>query len=153
MDEKRAWFERDFYPKMTRYLTPEQNSFIRKFVNYFTRSQTEIKPALGHYDLSHDHIIIDNLGNISGIIDFGDLTIGDPANEFYWMQDCAKDLTQKIYQKYTGPKEKTFLQRCKDHHIDKWIFLLYDGKIRRKNKSLWKDALRQLNKIMASQTG
>lgn len=151
-EEKQKWFAREFYPKMTKYLTLKQNVFVRKFISHFTQLQAKIKPVLGHFDLSHDHIIIDSNGTISGIIDFGDISISDPAKEFNGFHDCDHKLPEQIYQYYKGPKDPQFLGRCRDHFIDRWIYLLYDGKIRRKSKFLWREANQRINKIIKTTT-
>ena len=150
LEEKQKWFNKEYYPKMTRYLTTAQNAFIKKFITNFCNSQRSIKPVLGHYDLSHDHIIMNKDGTISGIIDFGDLSIEDPAKEFNGFIDYSNDvdIAKQIYKHYRGPRDPKFLKRCREHFIDRWIFLLYDGKIRRKNKHLWKEANNTINKII-----
>lgn len=148
LNEKRKWFEKEFFPKMTQHLTSDQNRFVKKFMEHFCTSQHKIKPVLGHYDLSHDHIIMNNDGTISGIIDFGDVSISDPANEFNGFWDYDPKLPKQIYKYYQGHKDPTFLQRCQDHFIHRWIYLLYDGLIRRKNMALWKEARQRINSII-----
>lgn len=47
------------------------------------RDQWEYQPALVHGDLSSDHMLFDRATRaITGIIDFGDMAIGDPAGDF-----------------------------------------------------------------------
>lgn len=150
LNEKRKWFEKEFFPKMTKHLTPEQNRFVKNFMEYFCASQYKIKPVLGHYDLSHDHIIVNENGTIAGIIDFGDMSISDPAHEFNGFWDYDSRLPRQIYAYYRGPKDSLFLQRCRDHFIHRWIYLLYDGLIRRKNMSLWHEARTRINSIISA---
>jgi len=69
LKEKEKWFQDEFYPKMSSSLTLEENTFIQNFVLSFCRSQHSVQPVIGHYDLSHDHIIMAPDGSISGIID------------------------------------------------------------------------------------
>ena len=38
--------------------------------------------CLVHYDLTEDHIYLNDQGGLEGIIDFGDARIGRPSNEF-----------------------------------------------------------------------
>lgn len=151
LNEKWKWFEKEFFPKMTKHLTPRQNRFIKNFMEYFCSSQYSIKPVLGHYDLSHDHIIMNKNGTISGIIDFGDVCISDPAHEFNGFWDYDPKLPKRIYQYYKGPKDDRFLQRCKDHFIHRWIYLLYDGLIRRKNMALWREARQRINAFIKTE--
>ena len=145
---KKKWFEDEFYPKMTKYLSAKQSDFIRNFFTYLARSRYRLKMTLGHHDLSHDHIIMKPDGTISGIIDFGDISIGDPAHEFNGFWDYDEKLPKQIYKYYGGPKDKQFLKRCRDHFIHRWIYLLYDSKFRRKSKALWKEAKQRIDEII-----
>jgi len=148
VNKKATWFEEEFYPKMTAHLTADENTFIRDFVVSFCKSQHMIHPVLGHFDLGHDHILMNPDGSISGIIDFGDISIADPANEFEGLMFYDKNLPNQIYELYTGPKDATFLSRCKDHYVHKWIYLLYDGLVRRNNMELWEEARKKLQELM-----
>lgn len=148
LKEKRAWFESEFFPKVSIHLSSKQNTFIHKFVNYFCTTSYSITPVLGHYDLSHDHIIMNKNGTIAGIIDFGDISMSDPANEFNGFWDYDSKFPRQIYKLYGGPKDADFLKRCRDHFIHRWIYLLYDGLIRRKNPNLFKEAKGRINSIM-----
>lgn len=148
LKEKRTWFESEFFPKVSSHLSAKQNAFINKFLDYFCTTSYSITPVLGHFDLSHDHIIMNNNGTISGIIDFGDVSISDPAHEFNGFWDYDSKLPSQIYKLYCGPKDANFLRRCRDHYIHRWIYLLYDGLIRRKNPSLFKEANGRINSIM-----
>ena len=149
LEDKQKWFRNEFEKKVSKKLTAKQNKFIKNFIASHYKSQYSVKPTLGHFDLSHDHIIMNKDGSISGIIDFGDLTIGDPAHEFNGFFDYDKKMAVQIYKLYTGPKDKDFFKRAKEHFIHRWIYLLYDGLIRRKNKALWKEANKQINKIIS----
>lgn len=149
---KQKWFAREFVPKVSPKLTPTQNDFIRSFVNTFYKSQYSVRPVLGHFDLSHDHVIMKRDGTISGIIDFGDLSISDPAREFNGFVDFDENLPKLIYKYYKGPKDPNFLKRCKGHYIHRWIYLLYDGLVRRKDKALWLQANREIDKIIRLET-
>lgn len=63
---------------------------FRDFFNQLNMGSWE--PALLHGDLSCDHILVD-AGKISGIIDFGDLMVGDPAFDWSgWESGSAPDV-------------------------------------------------------------
>ena len=65
------------------------------FLDFFNQLNTITwEPALLHGDLSRDHIMVD-AGTISGIIDFGDLMVGDPAFDWAgWESGSAPDTYQ-----------------------------------------------------------
>ena len=67
-----------------------------------------------HRDLSSDqHILCDpKKVEITGIIDWEDTSIGDPAIDFtgiYW--DCREEFTKRVLAKYGGKVDKTFWER------------------------------------------
>lgn len=71
-------------------------------------------PLFIHRDLSGDaHILCDpERVEITGIIDWEDAAIGDPAIDFtgiYW--DCGEEFTRRVLAKYAGKVDKTFWER------------------------------------------
>jgi aminoglycoside 2''-phosphotransferase len=67
-----------------------------------------------HRDLSGDqHILCDpEKEKITGIIDWEDATIGDPAIDFtgiYW--DCREKFTKQVLARYGGEVDKTLWER------------------------------------------
>ncbi len=65
------------------------NDHFQDFFNQLNMGSWE--PVLLHGDLSCDHILVD-AGKISGIIDFGDLMVGDPAFDWSgWESGSAPD--------------------------------------------------------------
>jgi aminoglycoside 2''-phosphotransferase len=69
-------------------------------------------PTLCHGDLSVDHIIVDAaVGRLTGVIDFGDLTIGDPAGEFTWRADYGEAFFRSVLSHYAAPQGGAFAER------------------------------------------
>ena len=71
-------------------------------------------PVVVHHDLSgDDHILCEpERAKITGIIDWGDVAIGDPAIDFtglYW--DCGEEFTNQVLAKYGGTVDQTFWER------------------------------------------
>jgi aminoglycoside 2''-phosphotransferase len=65
-----------------------------------------------HFDIKPDHVIVNpDTQEISGIIDFGDMKIGDPAYDFTFFALYPIDLTPFVLQAYTLAKDVTFTQR------------------------------------------
>ncbi|USK54249.1 aminoglycoside phosphotransferase family protein [Cytobacillus solani] len=57
-------------------------------------------PKLLHADLSMDHLLFDlKRQEITGIIDFGDMKIGDPDYEYlYLLEECGETFTKKVME-------------------------------------------------------
>lgn len=146
--ENQKWFKTEFEPKVYKKLSPKQRAFIKNFTSTFYKSSQTIQPVLGHFDLSHDHILVNKAEDIAGIIDFGDVNLSDPAREFNGFFDFDKKLAAAVYKFYRGPKDPGFLKRARDHEVHRWIYLLYDGLIRRKDKALWEAANQEINRTI-----
>ena len=71
------------------------------------------KPVLLHGDLSEEHILCDlDRGVITGIIDWGDACIGDPALDFTWLLDYGNSFIREVLDSYRGTTDRTFLKRA-----------------------------------------
>jgi aminoglycoside 2''-phosphotransferase len=73
----------------------------------------DFRPTLIHYDLGATHILCDPAtATISGVIDWGDAAIGDPAIDFVGLlDDCGTDLTERVLAAYAGDIDVTFRSR------------------------------------------
>jgi aminoglycoside 2''-phosphotransferase len=71
------------------------------------------RPGLIHRDLTGEHILCDpTRGLITGIIDWGDATIGDPALDFVGLLwDAGRDFTEAVLAGYQGQVDETFWDR------------------------------------------
>ena len=76
----------------------------------FTSSLADLKhvewsPTLCHGDLTSDHILTDSsgAGHITGIIDFGDVCVGDPAGDFVWRLEYGDDFFRRVLASYHAP--------------------------------------------------
>ncbi len=71
------------------------------------------QPRLIHCDLACEHIFCDpKRGVLTGVIDWGDVTIGDTAIDFvglYWTH--GKQFTEQILMRYQHPIDENFWQR------------------------------------------
>ncbi|HEY7357567.1 MAG TPA: phosphotransferase [Ktedonobacterales bacterium] len=71
------------------------------------------RPALIHRDLSSDHILYDAAsGALAGIIDWGDVFIGDPAMDFVGLLgEYGRAFAEATLAGYRGEQDATFWQR------------------------------------------
>ena len=63
-----------------------------------------------HRNLYSSHILVDKKG-ITGIIDFSDKRIDDPARDFTELWDYGEAFVNDVYKLYKGPKDKDFIER------------------------------------------
>lgn len=102
------------------------------FENFLSREDNfHFQPVLTHGDLSPEHILFDREGKrISGVIDFGDVRIGDPAYDFQF--DYGDDFLRGITADYQGEIDEAFPRRLQFYNR-RWPFheILYGQYSRR----------------------
>ena len=79
-------------------------------------AQSPSQGVLLHGDLTYDNILVDPInGNVTGVIDFGDAQIGDPAFDFRTLVECfGEEASSKVYSQYASLRDErddTFWQR------------------------------------------
>lgn len=91
----------------------EQQWTITLFENFLeTIAKTPIKSVLTHSDIMPEHIIVDpKTHTLSGIIDFGDIVIADPAYDFTFLARYGQDFLNEAYQNYSLPRDGVFETR------------------------------------------
>lgn len=82
-------------------------SSLRKFLeDFFARSlaggaEWTYEPVLLHGDLSPEHLLVDAVrGEITGVIDWGDVAIGNPARDFIYFYDWGPDFLALSLETY-----------------------------------------------------
>ena len=92
-----------------------------RWEHFFTnKAYTTFQSVLTHRDLGGDHILCTpEHGHITGILDWGDLAIGDPAHDFVRLvAERGKAFVERLLTGYRGEVNASFWQR-----VD---FYLYD---------------------------
>ncbi|WP_338452936.1 aminoglycoside phosphotransferase family protein [Niallia oryzisoli] len=86
------------YPKIDQVM----KTYISfRFERYLENKENfRYSPKLLHADLSLDHLLFDKKKQeITGIIDFGDMKIGDPDYEYiYLLEECGEAFTKKVME-------------------------------------------------------
>jgi aminoglycoside 2''-phosphotransferase len=72
------------------------------------------QPVVLHADLTGDHILVDiTSGQIAGIIDWGDATVGDPAYDFAGLlADYGTEFAGQVLAGYGRPVDPSFMERA-----------------------------------------
>ncbi len=87
------------------------DAFYDAFICVCRRSQS---CTVIHGDLSGDHRLLDiKQRKLSGIIDFADAAIGDPAHDFSFFWSYGDDIAKSVYKKYGRHKDKELLNRSR----------------------------------------
>jgi len=71
------------------------------------------QPVLIHCDLACEHILCDlEHGRLTGVIDWGDATIGDPTMDFVGLHDWrGREFTERVLANYQGVVDGAFWRR------------------------------------------
>lgn len=85
-------------------LPPSVNTRLFEFWESYLIDENNFifEPALMHHDLSVNHILVDgNNMTLEGVIDWGDVAVGDPAIDFVgFVWEHGRDLTEAVLAKY-----------------------------------------------------
>ncbi|PGM90409.1 aminoglycoside phosphotransferase family protein [Bacillus cereus] len=107
--EKTLTYWKELQTKLNQYLTNSFTSLQKSalnslFENFLTCiAKSPFQNTIIHADFTHHHILFNNLNKtISGVIDFGDAQIGDPAFDFAGLYyDFGHEFTTSVYEQYS----------------------------------------------------
>lgn len=108
-----------YYRAMELYVFPKIERRERLWITHvfyeflFPSDHFRFKPCLIHGDFKNDHIFHDpSSGKITGIIDFGQLKMGDPAYDYHDLcLTYGESFTRTVFDFYEGPSDRTFFRR------------------------------------------
>jgi aminoglycoside 2''-phosphotransferase len=106
--ELRETCGRDVSPLLSREERTRVAVFWRSFLD--DDRYVRFQPVLIHADLGLDHILVDEQrATITGVIDFGDAVVGDPALDFVGFDEA---LRQDVLSNYDLTIDETLLDRA-----------------------------------------
>jgi hypothetical protein len=108
VDRQHARIRSHVYP----VLDPGARLFLDRLFDAFLGNAryTDRPLTLCHGDLSSDHILVEGQGGrlrLSGVIDFGDVCIGDPSGDFAaWRGEYGDEFFWRVLESYPGTAEE-----------------------------------------------
>lgn len=110
-----------------------------------------IFPVLIHSDIGPEHIIVNPENHfLSGIIDFGDIEIADPAYDFTFLDLYERDFLNEVYRSYGLPRDSLFEKRKKFYRESKFVINL-EHSLKLKDRERIKVHKNQLSEYVNSQ--
>ncbi|MFS8514083.1 MAG: aminoglycoside phosphotransferase family protein [Planifilum fulgidum] len=105
----RLWEER-VLRELDPFLESAVRGWFRRLLEILDSSSVRLTPI--HGDLSADHVLI-RCGRLSGVIDWGDACLGDPALDFaaLW-HELGETFAREVAKHGTGGREGTFWLRA-----------------------------------------
>ncbi len=70
-------------------------------------------PGLTHGDIGPEHVLITDAGDLAGVIDWGDLAVGDPVVDLAWAINAMPEVGERVLGAYGGPPDDRFLARSR----------------------------------------
>jgi aminoglycoside 2''-phosphotransferase len=71
-------------------------------------------PVLVHADLGVEHVLVDEAGFVTGMLDFEEACLGDPAIDFVGLQIAfGDDVVRDVVARYGGPPDPGFVPRLR----------------------------------------
>ncbi|QHT61352.1 phosphotransferase [Paenibacillus lycopersici] len=99
-----------FLSKVLVYLSPEEFGAIEGYLSGLQTDRVETMNVLLHGDLHFKNMLVNENGIVSGIIDWGDLSVGHPACDlsvaYSFLPPCARGV---FFETYGGADEETKL--------------------------------------------
>lgn len=107
------WIRTEAFPR----LRERERSWAQRTCEAYLGDASHFRftPVLIHHDLEASHILLDaRSGRITGVIDWGDAGVGDPAFDFagLWM-DLGESVTRRVLRRYRGPRDAALLERTR----------------------------------------
>jgi len=69
--------------------------------------------CLTHGDIGPAHVLLTEGGDLSGVIDWGDASVGDPAADLAWILHAAPAVGERVLAAYGGPPDDRFVARTR----------------------------------------
>jgi aminoglycoside phosphotransferase (APT) family kinase protein len=86
----------------------------------------QLPEVLIHGDVYSNHLLWDSKTNVLGLIDFSDMTRGDPAIDFAELYEYGSSFVRAVYDQYTGLKDDTFLERAWQYQRWVGVYMMSD---------------------------
>ncbi|ETT65806.1 aminoglycoside phosphotransferase [Paenibacillus sp. FSL R7-277] len=99
-----------FLSKVVEHLSPEESGVIEAYINSLQKDRVEAVNALLHGDLHFKNMLVNENGIVSGIIDWGDLSVGHPACDLSVAYSFLPPYARGVFfETYGGADEETKL--------------------------------------------
>lgn len=99
-----------FLTKVVEHLSPEEFDVIEAYISSLQKDRVEAVNTLLHGDLHFKNMLVNENGIVSGIIDWGDLSIGHPACDLSVAYSFLPPYARGVFfETYGGADEETKL--------------------------------------------
>lgn len=68
--------------------------------------------CITHGDIGPPHVLVQEDGNLAGVVDWGDMEVGDPANDLAWVLGAMPKVGERVLSAYGGEPDARFRLRA-----------------------------------------
>lgn len=116
IDALSAWSDRfeKIKSKVFPYLDKKEQDWTIKIFTAFLKlvKDNPVENKVTHSDIMPEHVIVDPQNQtLTGIIDFGDIEISDPAYDFTFLKKYGKEFLDEAYRNYAFKRDPVFEKR------------------------------------------
>ncbi len=92
-------------------LSPAERATAERTLTAFLDDDDNFRFATGltHGDIGPAHVLITDAGDLAGVIDWGDLEVGDPVFDLAWVINAMPEVGERVLGAYGGPPDDRFL--------------------------------------------
>lgn len=98
-------------------LDPDEVSSAESAFDRFLAGVSSFALGVVHRDLGPEHVLVRSSGDLAGVIDWGDVGIGDPAIDFSWLLFGAPEVGERALGAYGGEPDAAFRDRARFYHV------------------------------------
>lgn len=137
--EHRTWCV-EHLPIIKKKLSTSQALKLQNLFDEFTHISFRERNVVTHQDFTSDHILFDTKKNkITGIIDFGEVQISDPAIDIARMWEYGEPFVDLVLR-YYKTNDKKIKIKSREKYLYLCISLLFYG-IKKKRRDYWRRGL------------
>jgi aminoglycoside 2''-phosphotransferase len=110
MREQLSWMRTDVVPLLK---GDEATSCEERFDSFLEDDEAwRFAPCLIHDDIGPEHVLVSLSGDLVGVVDWEDLTVGDPVSDFAWLLHARPEDGERALGAYGGAPDPTFRMRA-----------------------------------------
>jgi aminoglycoside phosphotransferase (APT) family kinase protein len=106
-----------FQARVLPLLARDQRDDAERRVRAYLADRVAFRPALVHRDLGPEHVLVAD-GCVSGVIDWADVRVADPAIDFAWLlHEVGDEFASALLDPYDEALDASFLERARFYHL------------------------------------
>lgn len=96
-------------------LDPAERVSAERSIQTFLEDDDNFRFAacLTHGDIGPEHVLVTDAGDLAGVIDWGDIEVGDPAVDLAWILHAWPEVGARVLGAYGGAPDDRFLIRAR----------------------------------------